>query len=118
METNQNQAPMISTFRPNRNPYEQTTVVDPAQEKTFSTKDIVLSSTLLCLKFFMINISYEIGGMRRTPTLIFSFENTPLLKDAVLKYIQGSLAIEPKAFMQHLKSLKGSIENYREEIKR
>ena len=110
------QPPMVTNFRPHPNTHEQTTIVDPAREPIFSTKDIVLASTLLCLKFFMTNISYELGGSRRTPTLIFSFDNTPMLQDAIRKYIQSMLAVEPKAFMQHLKGLKGSIENYREEI--
>ena len=84
------------------------------EEATFTTRDIILASTLLCLKFFLTNTSYEVGGDRRGPTLLFSFENTPILRDAINKYIQNMLAVEPKQFMAHLKALKASVNNYQE----
>ena len=88
-------------------------VVSPMDEKTFSTKDIVLASTLSCLKFTISSISYELGGHHRHPTMIFTYDNTQQLQEVIKRYMQAQLAVEPRAFMNILKSLKAESENYR-----
>ncbi len=81
------------------------------EKKLFSTRDIYLASTLITLKFYMINIDYQIEGDRNRPVGYFSFEETAILKDACQKYLQGLLSVEPKAFVTNLHSLKSTITN-------
>lgn len=81
-------------------------------EKTlFSTRDIYLASTLITLKFYMIGIDYQIEGDRNRPVGYFRFEDTASLKDAIQKYMQGLLSVEPKTFITNLHSLKSSVTN-------
>lgn len=77
----------------------------------FSTRDIYLASTLITLKFFMMGTDYQYEGERNRPVGYFSFEQTPSLKDAVQKYMQGLLSVEPKSFITNLHSLKSSVTN-------
>lgn len=81
------------------------------EKQLFSTRDIYLASTLITLKFYMISIDYQIEGDRNRPVGYFSFEDTAALKDAVQKYMQGLLSVEPKTFITNLHSLKSSVTN-------
>lgn len=77
----------------------------------FSTRDLYLASTLITLKFRMINIDYMIEGDKNQPIGYFLFENTPELQETKSKYAQGLLLVEPKSFVTNLRSLKSEIVN-------
>jgi len=81
------------------------------QDEIFSTRDLYLAATLVTLKFFMIEIDYEIDSSKNRPVGYFKFQNSPALQDAKQKYGQGFLAIEPKAFITNIHSLKAEVIN-------
>ena len=81
------------------------------EQKIFSTRDIYLASTLVSLKFFLTGIDYQIEGNKNMPIGYFKFENTPEIKLAKSKFVQGLLLVEPKLFVTNLKSLKSEIVN-------
>ena len=45
--------------------------------------------------------------------MIFTYDNTQQLQEVIKRYMQAQLAVEPRAFMNILKSLKAESENYR-----
>ena len=77
----------------------------------FTTRDIYLAATLITLKFFMEGIDYQIEGDRSIPVGYFRFKNTPELEDARMKYWQGYVTVEPRAFITNMRSLKAEITN-------
>lgn len=77
----------------------------------FSTPDIALASTLLCLKFVMLRVDYQIEGDRRSPKGYFCFDNSAELQEAYNKYWQGKLAIEPKEYELNRKGLLAQVNN-------
>ena len=81
------------------------------EQKIFSTRDIYLASTLVSLKFFLTGIDYQIEGNKNMPIGYFKFENTPEIRLAKSKFVQGLLLVEPKLFVTNLKSLKSEIVN-------
>lgn len=80
-------------------------------DKIFSTRDIYLAATLITLKFFLNRIDYSIEGSKNQPIGYFLFDNTQELQDAKSRYSQGLLAVEPKAFVTNMKSLKSEVSN-------
>jgi len=81
------------------------------ENEIFSTRDIYLASTLVCLKFYMVGIDYAIEGQKNLAVGYFKFEDTPALQEARGKYLQSLLSVEPKMFVTNLKSLKSEIYN-------
>ena len=81
--------------------------------EVYSTKDITLASTLVTLKFFMVGVDYQIEGEKVSPICYFKFQNSKDLQDAVKKYMQSLLAVEPKIFMTNLRALKSEVDNFR-----
>jgi len=79
------------------------------EQKIFSTRDLYLASTLVTLKFFLTGIDYQISGNKNQPIGYFKFENTPEIRLAKSKFVQGLLSVEPKLFITNLKSLKSEI---------
>ena len=79
--------------------------------KNFATRDLYLASTLVTLKFSLLGIDYQIEGDKMNPVGYFKFEDTPELQEVRLKYNQGNLLVEPKAYITSLKSLKSEIIN-------
>ena len=79
--------------------------------KNFATRDLYLASTLVTLKFSLLGIDYQIEGDKMNPVGYFRFDDTPELQDIRLKYNQGNLLVEPKAYITALKSLKSEIIN-------
>ena len=75
----------------------------------FSTRDLYLASTLVTLRFFMTGTDYQIEGERKLPVGYFKFDLTPELMKAKDLYLQGQLAVEPRAFITNLKSLKSEV---------
>ena len=77
----------------------------------FSTRDLYLASTLVCLKFYLTKIDFVIEGSKNLPVGYFCFENSPEIQKARSMYTQGLLMVEPKMFVTNLKSLKSEVVN-------
>lgn len=80
---------------------------------SFATKDITLASTLVTLKFYMNGVDYQIEGEKISPICFFKFQNSKELQEAIKKYGQSLIAVEPKMFMTNLRGLKSEIDNYK-----
>ena len=81
------------------------------KNEIFSTRDLYLAATLVCMKFYLTGIDYQVEGDRNQPIGYFKFEDTPEIQEAKSKYTQGLLMVEPKSFVTNLKSLKSEIVN-------
>ena len=81
------------------------------KKNAFSIRDITLAATLLTLKFNIVSVDYQIEGERKTPIGYWGFEENEDLYNALRKYRDGELAVEPKAFMTNLKALKSETTN-------
>jgi len=84
---------------------------DEKKPKTFSTRDLYLATTLITLRFYMVGVDYQVEGDRRLPVGYFKFEDTEDLQDAIKKFKQGLIAVEPRAFVTNLRSLKAEVNN-------
>lgn len=80
-----------------------------AKTKIFSTRDLYLASALVTLKFYVVNIDYQIEGEKNQPVGYFNFEETPELKEAEKKYWQGLLSIEPRTYINNMRGLKAQV---------
>jgi len=80
-------------------------------DKFFSTRDLYLAATLICLKFYLTGTDFSIEGDKNQPVGYFKFANSPEIMEAKQKYMQGLLSVEPKSFVTNLKSLKSEIVN-------
>ena len=81
------------------------------EEKYFSTRDIYLASTLICLKFYLLMTDFVAEGDKNRMIGYFKFNNSPEIQEAKAKYMQGLLSVEPKSFVTNLKSLKSEVSN-------
>ena len=59
----------------------------------------------------MVGVDYQVEGDRRLPVGYFKFEETAEMQDAIKKYKQGMLSVEPRAFITNLRSLKSEVNN-------
>ena len=84
---------------------------DEKNKKYFSTRDLYLATTLITLRFYMVGVDYQVEGDRRLPVGYFKFDDTSDLQDAIKKYKQGLISIEPRAFITNLRSLKAEVNN-------
>lgn len=80
-------------------------------DKFFSTRDIYLAATLVCLKFYLLGTDFQIEGDKNRPIGYFKFDNTPPIQEAKSRYMQGLLSVEPKSFVTNLKALKSEVSN-------
>ena len=80
-------------------------------QPVYSTRDIGLASTLICHKFFMIGIDYQIEGQKNQPVGYFKFADSPNLRAACQKYLQGMLLVDPREFQRNLHTLKSEVFN-------
>lgn len=87
------------------------TLLPKEDEPVYSTSDIALASTLICLKFFMVGIDYQVQGTKNQPVGFFKFENTPDLRAACQKFLQGMILVEPREFHRNLQALKSEVYN-------
>lgn len=87
-----------------------TTLRNP-DENIYSTRDLYLASTLITLKFFNVGIDYQIEGVKNQPIGYFKFEDTPALRDARQKYMQGLILVDPREFVQNMHMLKSEVQN-------
>lgn len=78
-------------------------------DKIFSTRDLPFAATLVCHKFEMVSVDYQIEGNKRLPVGYFRFDDTPELRELERNYIQGRLLVEPKQFMSNYRGLKGQV---------
>lgn len=77
------------------------------KNNVYTTRDLYLASTLITLKFFMQGVDYQIE--RDRPVGYFNFSNNDKLQDAINKYRQGMLSVEPKAFITTMRELKSEV---------
>lgn len=80
-------------------------------ENIFSTRDLYLAATLITLRFKLIGTDFQIEGDKNQPVGYFKYEDTPALREAESKYIQGLLSVEPKTFVGNMRSLKAEVSN-------
>lgn len=81
------------------------------EEGLYSTPDLPLATTLISLKFSLVRTDFQVEGERKNPKGYFCFENTKALQDALVKYMQSKLAIEPKEYETNRKSLLSIVNN-------
>ena len=79
------------------------------EEEVFSTRDLFLATTLITLKFYMVNIDYQIEGDK--PVGYFNFELSEELEKAEKDYWQGRLLVEPRAWTTNFRGLKAQVYN-------
>jgi hypothetical protein len=83
------------------------------EEEFYTTKDIVIAATLICLKFPFKNADIEYAGTKRK-IYWFKFDNTERLRDAVTQTMNRQINVEPFFFSQNLRMLKSLMVNERE----
>lgn len=76
-------------------------------EKIFTTRDLYLAASLITLKFHMQGVDYQVEGSKLVG--YFNFIDNNKLRDAVDRYRQGQLAIEPKMFITNMRELKAAV---------
>jgi hypothetical protein len=81
------------------------------EKKFFSTRDIYLAATLVTMKFYMEGVDFQIEGEHSRPVGYFNFEDTPELREAEKRYIQGLVEVEPRQLFTSFKSLKAAVTN-------
>jgi len=84
-------------------------MTDIEDSKIYSTSDLCLASTLICNKFFMIGIDYQIEGQKNSPVGYFKFEDSPNLQTARQKFLQGMLRVDPREFHRNLHTLRSEV---------
>lgn len=77
----------------------------------YSTRDLYLAATLVTLKFYMVGVDYQLEGQKNLPIGYFKFEDTPELREARQKYLQGMILVEPQDYVQKMHSLKAEVQN-------
>ncbi len=77
----------------------------------YCTRDLYLAATLVTLKFYMEGIDYQIEGTKNNPVGYFKFTETPELRDARQKYLQGLILVEPQDYVQKMHALKAEVQN-------
>lgn len=77
----------------------------------FVTRDLYLAAALLTLKFKKVGVDYQIEGERRMPVGYFKFERTVSINEAVYKFWNGDLAVEPRDYVTAIRSLKSEVTN-------
>ena len=80
-----------------------------SEQPLYRTRDLYLGATLVCLKFPILLIDSLQEGMKRNLIGIFCFADTPLIRETELRYMQGLLAVEPKAYVSAMHSLKSKV---------
>ena len=80
-------------------------------ENIYSTRDLTTAATLVTLKFALVGIDYQIEGSKGNPVGYFKFEATEKLREALQKFTQSLLSVEPKLFMTNVHALKAEVTN-------
>ncbi len=83
----------------------------PSTPGIYSTRDLYLAATLVTLKFLLIRTDYQHEGQKNQAIGYFVFEDTPELRDARQKYMQGLILVEPQDYVQKMHSLKAEVQN-------
>lgn len=81
------------------------------EQEIFSTRDIMVATTLVTHRFQLVGIDMQIEGNRPQPVGYFKFSNSKELQDARAKLAAGDLLVDPKMFMMNLHSLKAEVTN-------
>ena len=85
--------------------------MDTKNINLYTTRDLYLAATFVTLKFPLVDINFQFEGQLPNPVGYFSFEKTQNLLDAENRYWRSELALEPKAYVTNMKSLKSRISN-------
>ncbi len=81
---------------------------------TYKTKDIVLASTLVTLKFPVVSHEIEYLGSRPSNYTYFIFEDSPRLQDAIKKIENKLVVVEPYALCGNMRMLKSQCRQFQE----
>lgn len=79
------------------------------KDESYSTRDMYEATALITLRFYMINIDYQLEGDKLVG--YFQFENSSEVKEASNKFFQGQLSVEPRQFISNWKALKAQTNN-------
>lgn len=74
-------------------------------DRTYRTSDIALAAFLLCAGF-------HIFGVDPGRKAVFRFDSDTELPKQVMVFVNGQASVEPSAFLNNLKMLKGMANGY------
>lgn len=77
----------------------------------YSTRDLYLAATLVTLQFYLVRVDYQLEGVKASPIGYFVFEDSPELREARQKYLQGLILVEPQNYVQKQHALKAEVQN-------
>ena len=80
-------------------------------KQIYSTRDLNLAATLTTLKFYLESLDFQIEGSKQQAVGYFNFDDCENLQEAIQKYWRDELSVEPKLFMNNVRSLKAQITN-------
>ena len=83
------------------------------EDKIYSTRDLSLAATLLCLDYNLVGIDFQVEGMANRPIGYFNFTDSKELRDSEQDYLRGKVLVDPKLFMTNLHMLKAQVVNIR-----
>ena len=72
---------------------------------TYQTSDIALAA-------FLLTAGFQLLGVQPGRKAVFRFDSDPGLSKQVMKFINGQANVEPSAFLNNLKTLKGMANGY------
>ena len=75
----------------------------------YQTRDLNEATTLRFFKFDLVSIDFQIEG--KNTVGYFNFENTPRLREAIDKFWDKELAVEPREFNSIKRGLKSRVTN-------
>jgi len=82
--------------------------------KIYETSNFGLIATLQYLRFPIININHQTEGSNPRTVCYFEFEDTTALQDAIKKYWNKDIAVEPVEFSNNVREIKAMLKsNYR-----
>lgn len=78
-------------------------------QEYFTTRDLYLAAVLICYKFTVLSIDFQIEGARGLPVGYFQFKKTDELMEVVGKFWQNTLTVEPRDFINNMRGLKSQV---------
>ena len=76
-------------------------------QKVFTTRDLYMAASLISLKFFMQGVDYQVEGDKTVG--YFNFEDNEKLREAIHKFRQRMLVIEPNTLFASMRELKSEV---------
>ena len=84
-------------------------IIETPAVETLVTRDISLAAALQASGYRTTGVDLQAEGSWARQVGYFKFAKTPDLDEAVGAFESGAMRVEPKAFHQSLKSLKGYV---------